>query len=300
MVKKELITNLHSLPIKNVLYSNPDSAILRLHFAFIDSVNLYAITYLSDGLKVHGYIASPKQEGEYPAIIFNRGGNRDFGVINIGMAAMAFGQIAKDGYVVIASQYRGNAGGEGKEEFGGDDVNDVIRLIDVLDGLDNVDKDKIGMFGMSRGGLMTLSALCKTDRIKAAAMTGGLSDTKHFAEDRPEMDTDVLAEMIPNYEENKEAELEKRSPVQWVDKMPKNVPILLMHGTCDWRVKPSQSLRLALEFDKYRIPYRLIMYEGSDHGINEHSDEWRGELMSWFDRYLKNNEALPNMEFHGK
>ena len=46
------------------------------------STNLYQITYLSDGLKINGYIAQPIEPGNYPVIIFNRGGNRDFGALN--------------------------------------------------------------------------------------------------------------------------------------------------------------------------------------------------------------------------
>jgi len=43
-----------------------------------DSVDLYRITYMSDGLKVTAYMAEPKAPGKYPCIISNRGGNRDF------------------------------------------------------------------------------------------------------------------------------------------------------------------------------------------------------------------------------
>ena len=87
------------------------------------------ITYLSDGLKVKGYIAYPvNQSKKYPCIIWNRGGIANKGAIDSFTARGLFGQIASWGYVVLASQYRGNAGGEGKDEFGGEDVNDVINL----------------------------------------------------------------------------------------------------------------------------------------------------------------------------
>ncbi|MEZ4800180.1 MAG: prolyl oligopeptidase family serine peptidase [Flavobacteriales bacterium] len=75
------------------------------------------------------------------------------------------------------------------------------------------------------------------------------------------METDVMAELIPNYFENKEAELAKRSAIKWADKFSKDVPILMLHGNSDWRVKPEQSLKLALEFEKHRIPFRLVMFE---------------------------------------
>ena len=74
----------------------------------------------------------------------------------------------------------------------------------------------------------------------------------------------------------------------------------MLHGNADWRVKPEQSLKLALEFEKFRIPNRLIMFEGGDHGISEHRNEVDEEVMNWLDKYLKNNEPLPNMEYHGR
>lgn len=269
-------------------------------FKYLDSIEIYMITYLSDGLKINGLLVKPKKEGKYPCIIYNRGGNRNFGSLKIAHGAITLGQIAKEGYVVIASQYRGNGGSEGKEEFGGKDVNDVTILTEVLKEIEDADTSRIGMYGWSRGGMMTYIALTKSDKIKAAVVGGAISDNFSSIKDRPEMETGVLSELIPNYAENKDVELEKRSAIKWADKFPKNVPILMLHGNSDWRVKPEQSLNLALEFEKNRIPYRLIMFEGGDHGISEHKEEVNEQVIRWFNRYLKNNEPLPNMEYHGQ
>lgn len=301
LLNKTLISDLSKTPIYERLTDEVDGKIeWKNNFKYLDSIDIYSITYLSDGLKVRGLLVKPKKKGKYPSIIYNRGGNRNFGALVIGHGAITLGQIAKEGYVVIASQYRGNAGGDGKEEFGGKDVNDITILPEVLKEVESADTEKIGMYGWSRGGMMTYIALTKTDKIKAAVVGGAVSDNFMTIKDRPEMEERVLAELIPNYKENKEVELEKRSAVKWVEKFPKDVPILMLHGNSDWRVKPEQSLNLALEFEKYRIPYRLIMFEGGDHGISEHKNEVTDQVINWFDRYLKNEEALPNMEYHGR
>ena len=146
---------------------------------------------------------------------------------------------------------------------------------------------------------MTYIALTRTDRIKAAVVGGAVSDNYEMIRDRPEFGTGVLSELIPKYEENKEVELNKRSAIKWADAFSKNVPILMLHGNSDWRVKPEQSLKLALEFGKYKIPYRLIIFEGGDHEISEHEKEVNEQVLNWFDRYLKKNEPIPNMEYHG-
>jgi len=272
----------------------------KKEFEYLDSIEIFWITYLSEGLKIKGLLVKPRKKGNYPCIIYNRGGNRELGALLIANGAITLGQIAKKGYVVIASQYRGNGGSEGKEEFGGKDVNDVIILTEVLEEVESANTEKIGMYGWSRGGMMTYISLTKTDKIKAAVVGGAISDSFATIEDRPEMETGVYAELIPNYEINKEFELEKRSAIKWAEKFPKDVPLLMLHGNSDWRVKPEQSLRLALEFDKERIPYRLIIFEGGNHGIIEHRKEVNEQVINWFDRFLKNDEPIPNMKYHGK
>ena len=301
LLEEKLISDWSAYPIYPTLTEdNNGKTAWKEEYQYVNSIDVYGITYLSDGLKINGFMAKPKKAGKYPCVIYNRGGNREFGALKVAHGALTMGRIAKEGYVVIASQYRGNGGSEGKEEFGGEEVNDIVILQEVLKEVEAADPEKIGMYGWSRGGMMTFLALTKTDKIKAAAVGGALSDSYEMINDRPEMETNVLAELVPDYENNKESELDKRSAINWVDQFSKDVPILMLHGNADWRVKPEQSLRLAMEFEKYRIPYRLIMFEGSDHGISEHKEEVNQQVIHWFDRYLKNNEPVPNMEYHGK
>lgn len=273
--------------------------VYKKKFKHLEELKLYKLWYLSDGLKVNGYIIRPKEQGNYPTIIFNRGGNRDFGKFKAAHIAFFLGKLASEGYVVIASNYRGDGESEGQDEFGGADVNDVINLLDVLPSLDGVDTSRIGMYGWSRGGMMTYIALTKTDRIKAAVVGGGVSDQFKTIEDRPGMEG-VLQELVPNYENNKQDELEKRSAVYWADKFSKEVPILILHGNSDWRVKANQAYSIAQKLDEQRVPYRLKIYEGGDHGISEFKPDVNREVIEWFNRFLKRAEDIPNMEYHGK
>lgn len=269
-------------------------------FKFLDDFALYKIIYFSDGLKVAGYVYEPRKEGIYPGIIYNRGGNREFGMLNPARMVFLFRDLLKEGYVIAASNYRGTDGGEGMEEFGGREVNDILNLISVLEQNPKADASQIGMYGWSRGGMMSYLTLTRTNRIKALVVGGAVSDLYEVIADRPEMETHVIAELVPDYWTNKEEELHSRSALKWVDKFPKNVPILMMHGTADWRVKPEQSMSLALEFQKHKVPYRLIMMEGGDHGLSEFRAETSRQTIDWFQRFLKNNDALPNLEPHGR
>ncbi len=300
LIDQQLVTDWSVYPFyPRLVESDSEKKQWKEEYQYLDSIHVYRITYLSDGLKINGLLAVPKKSGKFPCVIFNRGGNRNFGSLKAYHGAITLGQIAKEGYVVIASQYRGNGGSEGREEFGGQDVNDVVILTEVLEEIEQADAQKIGMYGWSRGGMMTYIALTKTSKIKAAVVGGAVSDLYENIADRPEMEKGVLSELIPNYKLNKGDELNKRSAVKWVDRFPKDVPILMLHGNADWRVKPNHSLKLAMKFDEYRVPYRLIIFEGGDHRISEHKNEADEQMISWFDRYLKNDEPLPNMDYHG-
>ena len=50
---------------------------------FAGAVRLFSLFYRSDGLRVAGYLSVPKEaDGPAPAVIFNRGGNREFGLLH--------------------------------------------------------------------------------------------------------------------------------------------------------------------------------------------------------------------------
>src|SRR5215204_1094287 len=141
-------------------YVFSDSSLTKLEKIYpntrdlVKEIDFFEIVYLSDGLKVNGFISAPKKAGKYPAIIYNRGGNRSIGALADNQLIRFFGETSSWGYVVVGSQYRGNMGSEGKEEFGGSDVNDVLNLIPLLSNIRQADTSRIGMFGWSRGGMM--------------------------------------------------------------------------------------------------------------------------------------------------
>ena len=174
------------------------------------------ISYLSDGLKVVGYIWKPKDTNgkRLPLIIYNRGGNREFGKLTPWQQS-GFYDFVSNGFVVVASQYRGNDGGEGREEFGGADVADVLNLIPLARSLGYVDMNNVFMLGASRGGMMTYLALKKGAPVNAAAVVGGLVDLKADAASRPEMIKEVYAELMPDFEKRGEEHFRDRSVLEW-------------------------------------------------------------------------------------
>lgn len=283
------------------LVFEPNTKTLKPEFSFLKSIAMEELFYMSDGLRVKAYMAYPKGADQLPGIIYNRGGNREFSKIYPYRVVDILARIASWGYVAIGSQYRGTDGGDGQEEFGGADVNDVLNLLPLLENLPQANADKIGMLGKSRGGMMTYLSLMKTDKIKAAAVVGGLADLQLMNDGRGgEMEHYVYSQLMPNYWENKEALLKERSAISRISEISKNCPILLMHGTADWRVSPTETMNMASAFQEAKIPYRLLMMEGADHGLTENKEESEEIIREWFNRFLVKNEKLPNLNKHGK
>ena len=95
---------------------------------------------------------------------------------------------------MLASQYRGNDGGEGRDEFGGEDIHDVLNLIKMAKSLPFIDSSKIVMIGFSRGGMMTYLAIKHGAQIKAAAVAGGITDLGQMYNDRDQDMKNVIKE----------------------------------------------------------------------------------------------------------
>ncbi len=277
-----------------------DNGELKPKDNYLNTVQIEKISYLSDGLKVRGYLVKPKKKGTYPCVIYNRGGNKEFGKLTSRKAVFILARIASWGYTVAASQYRGNDGGEGKEEFGGADVNDVLNLIPLFKNVKHTDTTKMGIYGWSRGGMMTYLTLTKTNKFKAAIVGGALSDLRYWIETRKDTIESVYYKNIPKYAKNKSNALNSRSAISQVENISKTTPILMLHGTADWRVVPEMALDLSKEFLKHKIPHRLVLYEGGNHGLGEFDDEVDAEVKKWLDSYVKNNKPLPDLKPHGR
>ncbi|MCA1010571.1 alpha/beta hydrolase family protein [Halobacillus halophilus] len=243
----------------------------------------YKITYRSDGLEVKGVMVRPKEiEKDLPLLIFNRYGNQEYGKIDEKILATYLSLWANKGYVVLASQYRGNDGGEGKEEFGGADVNDVLNLVQAAEELPNVDVENKVMLGLSRGGMMTYLAIKDGVDMKAAAVVGGITDLFNFYEERVVV-RGMLDELVGDPEENREA-FEKRSAVYWPDQL--DVPLLIMHGEDDWKVPVEQARELSSKLSRENADYEYVEYEDGQHSLKHYVEEYTDKTDQWFQQHI--------------
>ena len=244
-----------------------------------------SIVYLSDGLKISGYLWKPKDvDGKkLPLIVYNRGGNRSFGRL-YPWIDFGFYEYLRQGFVVLASQYRGGFGSEGNDEYGGGDVHDVTNLIPLARSLGYVDMNNVFMLGWSRGAMMTYLALKSGMKVNAAAVVSGANDPLVTVTKRRSI-AQVWQELSANLPEKGDAALRERSVVYWPEKI--SAPLLILHGGADWREDPDKARELAKRLADLGKPHELVIYPGDDHGLSHHKAASEQKIVEWFKQHMK-------------
>ena len=147
--------------------------------------------------------------------------------------------------------------------------------------------------------MMTYLALARTDRVRAAVIGSGMADAFDTVQRRPEMETDVLAQLVPRFAARRDSALAERSAVRWPARLNPDTPILLMHGSADWRIDPGQAFAMAQGLQAARRPFRFVLFEGGDHALAEHAAEVNRLTRDWLDRYVRDGATWPSLEPHG-
>ncbi|MCB2229997.1 prolyl oligopeptidase family serine peptidase [bacterium] len=256
--------------------------------SILERVTVEKITYISDGLKVKGVIALPKTDGPHPVLLWNRGGHGDRGALDDLTSWLILGSTADWGIAVVGSQYRGNKGGEGEEDWGGKDVDDALNILKVAEQLPQCDMTRMAIEGASRGGMTTYRALTRDDRFRCGIVHAGVADIEAIREFSGSFRT-YTDRLFAGHTDGEATEAMRAiSAVHFAGKLPKTTPLLLMHGTEDHTVPIEQSESLVAQLDKFGVPYRYERIEGGGHvalkdGSYKQIDELRKE---WLEEYL--------------
>lgn len=251
----------------------------------LNDISIEKISYISDNFLVEGYIAKPKEIiNRLPLIIWNRGGDKNNGRLDDFLAWGILGEISSWGYIVIASQYRDD------DEFGGEEINDIINLFEIAKNFKEFDGINIGVEGWSRGGMMTYLLLKENIKInfKCALIVAGLADIKRNIEINKRLKLKVLK----NYDtKDFESEINNRSAVNFYKSI-KKIPILLLHGIADDKVKHYDSIDMynyLKESGNEKVELKL--FEGGNHFLRSERKEVAIIRKKWYDKYLKFNKS---------
>ncbi len=265
-----------------------------------------------DGLRIEGLLIEPigYQAGQaFPMVIMAHGGPESHFVNGWNTSYGRWGQLlASRGYFVWLPNYRASTGrgvAFAKADHGdpmGAEFNDHLDAIDQFVQRGLVDRQRVGIGGGSYGGYTAAWAATRHSQSFAAAVAFvPVVDlrTKWYCSDIP------FEYYYVHYEEKWPHEqrefLDQRSPLTYVTHC--NTPLLLLGGTADARVHPSQPLMLyrAIKFAT-KTPCRLVQYSGEGHGnrINVNRYDYAVRTLRWFDHYLKpgdhRHDPLPPKE----
>jgi len=253
-----------------------------------DNMTVQKIFYNSDQLKVSGYILKPKEGKNFPIIISNRGGSFHWGALTDTTAIEYNKFLVNAGYIVFASNYRGNMGSEGKEEWGSGDVSDVLNLLEIAVNYPDVDSTKVGMYGWSRGSMVTYNVLRKTSKIKAAV--AGADDGNIYEGYLEDEFTRNYFDRIFKYfwpdEEEKKKRLKAISLYYFTEEL-HPTPLLMLHGSDDDRSLARLAIKTVDKLLENNHPVSFKLYNGGGHNLDEFNKEVDRDIIEWFDRYLK-------------
>ena len=228
------------------------------------------VSYQSDGLKIFALLTVPNgtpPKGGWPAIVFNHGYIPPEKYRTTERYVAYQDAFARAGYVTLKSDYRGHGDSEG-EALGG--YNDPGYTVDVLNAAASLKKDprvnrgRMGVWGHSMGGQLSLRAMLVDPDLKAASLWAGVVASY-----------DVLAtdwnsppgEQKPTLDNLNRRYLRALSPNAYLQDLDGR-PIELHQGTADEDVPYSFQKDFADDLRAAKQRFTAYRYPGDNHNLS--------------------------------
>jgi len=263
----------------------------------------YYVSYLSDGLKIYALLTVPNGEmpaGGWPGIVFNHGYIPPDQYRTTERYIAYVDRLARAGYIVFRIDYRGNDRSEGVATGAYGDpgyTDDVLNAVSSLQRFPQANPQKIGMWGHSMGGFLTLRAMVISNAIKAgviwSGVVGSYSDLLynwHHAGPTPTPPPEARGwrgGWIEQYG------TPQQNPGFWNSISANSYladlsgPLQLHHGTADTEVPLAFSQKLAADIQATGGNVDLYTYSGNDHNLSQSFDLAMSRTIKFFDHYLK-------------
>ena len=264
----------------------------------------YYAYYLSAGLKIYGLLTVPegeKPEGGWPAIVFNHGYIPPDVYRTTERYIAYVDEIAKAGYIVFRIDYRGHDASEGEASgaYGSPGYAvDVLNAVASLKRFPEANPDKIGMWGHSMGGYLTLRTMVISQDVKAGVIWAGVVGsypemlynwrrTGSFTPSPSSRGRGWRTRWLELYG------TPEQNPAFWASVSANSYlsdlsgPLQLHHGTADEDVPLDFSIRLAEQARQVGKLADLYVYEGDNHNISGNFATAMQRTIAFFDTYLK-------------
>ncbi len=262
------------------------------------------VSYRSEGLKIYALLTVPQgtpPASGWPVVVFNHGYIPPEQYRTTERYVAYVDAFARNGYIVFKPDYRGHGASEGTARSAYGDPGytvDVLNAVASIQRYKAADPQRIGMWGHSMGGYITLRAMVVSDDIKAGVIWAGVVASY----------PDLLARwtrrnpaggVIPPRARSWRQELVTRygspeeNPAFW-DSLSANSfladlsgPVQLHHGTADESVPLEFSATLFQQILAVGGVVEFNQYEGDDHNLSRHFATAMQRSLAFFDTYVK-------------
>ncbi|MDD5147789.1 MAG: alpha/beta fold hydrolase [Candidatus Daviesbacteria bacterium] len=268
----------------------------------------YIVSYKSDGLKIYGLLTVPTgviPKSGWPVIIFNHGYIPPTQYKTTERYVAYVDGFAREGFVVFKPDYRGNGNSEGMSEgayYSPAYTIDVLNALASVKRYKDVDPEKIGMWGHSMGGNITLRVMVISSDIKAGVIWAGVVGTydellnKWHGIKPTTFSNQEIAGHISSIRQNLILKYGTPSsnPSFWQSIDPRfflkdiSGPLQLHQGLADAEVPFLFSEGLKNDLEKQGKPVEFYTYNGADHNISGPSFNLAMQRsIEFFNKYLK-------------
>lgn len=267
----------------------------------------YIASYRSEGLKIYALLTVP-QNGRpktgWPVIIFNHGYIAPSEYRTTERYVEYTDAFSRNGYIVFKPDYRGHGNSDGNPEgayYSPVYTIDVLNAVSSIKRFKDADINKIGMWGHSMGGSITLRSMVVSKDIKAGVIWAGVvasykdmaqnwRRSRPFVPSQREQATrrpgrQALIEKYGDFDKNPKF-WESIAPISFVKDI--SGPIQIHHGTADEEVPILFSQRLNEALKNAGKNVEFYTYAGDDHNLSNNLTVALQRSVDFFDKYLKN------------
>ena len=251
-----------------------------------------SVTWKNEGFDVQGWLQAPAtvEPGKtYPMVVIVHGGPSSAVTSRFGSSGTVY-DLLKAGYYVFQPNPRGSFGqGEAfktsnRRDFGGGDLRDILAGIDAVEKIAPVDDKRLGIFGHSYGGYMTMWTVTHSQRFKAAVAGAGIANwISYYGQNG------IDQWMVPFFGDtayNDPAIYDRLSPIRAIKAA--KTPTFIYVGERDVETPAAQSMEFWHGLKAMGVETSLVVYQDEGHGIRQAKNrkDLTNRIVGWFNTHL--------------